>query len=52
VSRRPFVADLFAGMTIGHGGLKLSFARVLRTREFDGQPRDHRFGSISLSYAF
>lgn len=52
VDHKPFVADLVAGITVGHGGLKLSLANVLRTREFRGQVRDHRFGSISLSYAF
>lgn len=52
VNRVPFVADLMAGATLGYEGLKLSFAKVLRTREFRGQPHDHRFGSITLSYAF
>jgi hypothetical protein len=52
VDNKPFVADLMAGVTVGYRGLKLSLARVLRTREFRGQPRDHRFGSITLSYAF
>ena len=52
VDREPFVADLLAGVTVGYGGVKLSLAKVLRTREFRNQPRDHRFGSITLSYAF
>jgi len=52
VDRKPFVADLLAGATLGYSGMKLSFAKVLRTREFRGQPHDHRFGSITLSYAF
>ncbi len=52
VDHKPFVADLVAGLTIGYRGLKLSLANVLRTREFRGQVRDHRFGSLTLSYAF
>jgi len=52
VDHEPFVADLMAGVTVGYGDLKLSLANVLRTREFRGQPRNHRFGSITLSYAF
>lgn len=52
VDSRPFVADLMAGITLGWRGAKLSLANVLRTREFRNQPRDHRFGSITLSYAF
>jgi hypothetical protein len=52
VDRNLLVGDLLAGVTLGYGGLKLSLAQVLRTREFKGQTRDHRFGSITLSYAF
>lgn len=52
VDRELLVGDLMAGITLGYGGFKLSLAKVLRTREFDGQPHDHRFGSITLSYAF
>ena len=52
VDRKPFVADFMTGATLGYGNLKLSFAKVLRTREFRGQPNDHRFGSITLSYAY
>jgi len=46
------VVDLLAGVSAGYDGFKLSLARALRTREFRGAPRDHRFGSITLSYAF
>jgi lipid A 3-O-deacylase len=52
VDRNLLVGDLMAGVTVGYGGLKLSLAKVLRTSEFDGQPHDHRFGSITLSYAY
>jgi hypothetical protein len=52
VEPRRLVTDLVAGVTMGYGGLKLSLANVLRTREFRGAPRDHRFGSITLTYAF
>ena len=52
VSSKPLVADFVAGLTVGYGSAKLSYAKVFRTREFRGQPRDHRFGSITLSYAF
>lgn len=52
VDHKPFVADLMAGVALGYRGFKLALANVLRTREFRGQPRDHRFGSITLSYAF
>jgi hypothetical protein len=52
VDSKPFVADLMAGATLGYGDFKLSIANVLRTREFNGQPGDHRFGSLTISYAF
>lgn len=52
VNKRPFVADFAAGVALTYDRLKLSFAKVIRTREFDGQPDNHRFGSITLSYTF
>lgn len=52
VDHDPFVADLMAGLTASYRGLKISLARVVRTREFRGQSENHRFGSITVSYAF
>ena len=52
VDAKPLVADFILGASIGYAGAKLSLARVYRTLEFHQQPRDHRFGSITLSYAF
>ena len=52
VNPERFVTDFMAGITVGWMGAKLSLANVLRTREFHGQPSTHRFGSITLSYAF
>ena len=46
------VADFMAGVTMGYRGLKVSLARVYRTREFEGQDKAQRFGSITLSYRF
>ena len=51
VDRKAGVADLAAGISFLTGRWKISYARVLRTREFDGQPHPHRYGSISLSYS-
>jgi hypothetical protein len=31
---------------------KLSFARVHRSREFEGQPGGHSYGSLSVSYNY
>lgn len=52
VDHNPFVADLMAGFTVSFHGMKVSLARVFRSREFRGQPDAHRFGSITVSYAF
>lgn len=52
VDKRHFVANFAAGAAIIYDRFKLSFAKVIRTREFNGQPTNHRFGSITLSYTF
>jgi lipid A 3-O-deacylase len=52
VEKQDFVADFAIGAALIYGRFKLSYARVLRTREFVGQPSNHRFGSITLSYTF
>lgn len=52
VDKRRFVADIAVGAALIYGRFKLSWARVWRTREFEGQPSSHRFGSITLSYTF
>lgn len=52
VDRRWLVGDLAIGASVMYGRLKLSYAQVLRTREFDEQDDNHEFGSLSLSYTF
>jgi lipid A 3-O-deacylase len=52
VDSKPVVADFILGASLGYGGAKLSLARVFRTLEFHDQARDHRFGSVTFSYAF
>ena len=52
VDKETFVADVAIGAALIYGRFKLSYAKVLRTREFVGQPSKHRFGSITLSYTF
>ena len=52
VDKENFVADVAVGAALTLGRLKISFAKVFRTREFIGQPSRHRFGSITLSYTF
>lgn len=51
VDRKPVVADLYAGVALLIDRWKLSYAQVFRTREFEGQPHHHEYGSLSLSYS-
>ena len=51
VDKKPAVADIAAGISFLAGRWKVSYARVMRSREFDGQPHSHHYGSVSLSYS-
>jgi hypothetical protein len=51
VDSKPLVADAYAGVSFLAGRWKISYAQVFRTREFDGQPHHHEYGSLSLSYS-
>jgi hypothetical protein len=49
VSKRPFVADLQAGLAVTIDRLRLSYTQVWRTREFYGQPTGESFGALTAS---
>lgn len=49
VDKKHVVGDFAVGVSLLFHGLKLSYAQVLRTREFDGQEDGHRFGSLTLT---
>ena len=52
VHKKPLVADMAAGLAVVYKSLKLSYAHVYRTKEFDGQGRGEVFGSITLAITF
>lgn len=52
VSKKILVGDFVAGLAFAFKGQRITFTYVLRTREFDGQPQDDRFGVLSLSFHF
>ncbi|SEA59888.1 hypothetical protein SAMN05660420_02553 [Desulfuromusa kysingii] len=52
VDKKPFVADISAGVTAKYRRFSLSLVNTHRTREFDQQLKEHNFGSITISYAF
>lgn len=52
IGRRPFVADVQAGLAIVFRQTRISYTQVWRTKEFDGQKSGDYFGSISISSKF
>jgi hypothetical protein len=52
VESKPFVAEGILGIGIRYSRWQLAVARTLRTEEFEGQGRDHEYGSVMLGVAF
>jgi hypothetical protein len=52
VDKELLVGDFVLGATVLAGPAKLSYTQNFRSREFEGQPDSHNFGSISLSWTF
>jgi lipid A 3-O-deacylase len=52
VTKKILVADLQYGIAVTWRGMRLSYAHVLRTKEFESQEESDGFGSISFSMAF
>ncbi len=52
VEKNTIVGEVKAGASIGSGRLRLSYAQVWRTREYETQERRNNFGALSLSGSF
>jgi hypothetical protein len=52
IDKQPVVADLAGGVAVYWRKARFSFAPVLRTKEFDGQPEHQLFASANLSITF
>ena len=52
VESKPFVAEGIVGIGIRYSRWQLAVARTRRTEEFEGQGRDHEYGSVMLGVAF
>lgn len=52
VEKEPLVGDFQAGAAVTVGRMRLAYIYVLRTREFERQSAQDRFGVISLSFKF
>jgi lipid A 3-O-deacylase len=52
VDRNWLVGDVSAGASVNYKNTKLTYAMVLRSKEFEGQEEAQLFGAISLNFAF
>lgn len=52
IDKKFLVADLAGGVVVYFRQFKLTWTQVLRTKEFEGQPDNHSFGSLSLSFFY
>lgn len=52
VDKEYWVADAATGISLVHGRFKMSFAHVIRTREYRAQEERHEFGSLTLSWDY
>ena len=50
VDKKRFHADIAGGITISYGHFMLTWAEILRTREFASQKANHSFGALSLTF--
>ena len=52
IGKKSVVGEFTLGSSIIYKSMKLSYAQVFRSKEFDGQPGGQSFGSISISYTY
>jgi lipid A 3-O-deacylase len=52
VDKKLLVGDLVIGASLIYKKFKISYAQVLRTKEFDLQSSSQYFGSINISYTY
>lgn len=50
MGKRRFVGDLSLGLSVLLGPVNITYANGFRTREFDGQDRINRFGSLTFTW--
>ena len=52
VDKELLVGELIAGVSLIYDSVKISYAQVFRTLEFEEQDSGHNFGSVSISYTY
>jgi lipid A 3-O-deacylase len=52
VDKKPFTADIMAGLSLIFSRFKMSYAYVYRTKEFENQEKENIFGAITISFTY
>ncbi len=52
VDKKSLVGEVIVGASFVLKNVKLSYAQVFRSKEFDGQASGQSFGSVSISYTY
>ena len=52
VDKKRIVTDLTIGVSTSYQRWNLSYSHVYRTKEFKGQQKDQKYGSLSISYSY
>ncbi len=52
IDKEILVGDFIIGASLLIRDVKLSYAQVFRSREFEGQGKHHNFGSLTVSWTF
>lgn len=52
VNKKPLVADYMVGISLSKGPALISFAYVIRTKEFETQLEPQKFGNINISISY
>lgn len=52
VDKKPFTADVMAGLSLICSRFKMTYAYVYRTKEFKNQEKAHIFGTVTISFTY
>jgi lipid A 3-O-deacylase len=52
VDKKHLVGDFEVGLAMSYGTMRLALTQIFRTKEFEGQRANSRFGALALSWVF
>jgi lipid A 3-O-deacylase len=52
VDKKPVVGDLYFGASLAYERVRLTYAYVIRSKEFDGQDAPDKFASLTMTIKF